>query len=94
MGGGAAELVRMVLVPEARGHRLGGRLLQAWRQHAHEQGFTSMQLRTNFLLQRAVRFYANEGLVLVSRQPRTLMRGDLLYFNMPLARRNADDQVE
>lgn len=84
MGNGAAELVRMVLVPEARGQRLGGRLLEQWRAHARQAGFVSMQLRTNFLLQRAVRFYSSQGMTLTSRQTRSLMRGDLLYFGTPL----------
>lgn len=51
----------MAILPEARGHRLGERLLSEIEHYAHAHGFRKLTLSTTPFLDRAVRLYEKFG---------------------------------
>lgn len=58
---GTCELVKMYLLPEARGIGLGRRLIEKSMQFALEQGFTQVYLETMPELQNALKAYERLG---------------------------------
>jgi N-acetylglutamate synthase-like GNAT family acetyltransferase len=51
----------MAVLPEARGHRTGERLLEQIENYAREHGLTRLFLSTTPFLDRAIRLYENYG---------------------------------
>ena len=58
---GTGELVKMYLLPEARGTGLGGRLIQTALDYAQEQGYTQVYLESMPELQKALKTYERFG---------------------------------
>ncbi|RYY65094.1 MAG: GNAT family N-acetyltransferase, partial [Chitinophagaceae bacterium] len=58
---GTAELVKMYLLPEARGLGLGGRLIQTALGFAKEQGYTQVYLESMPELKKALSTYERFG---------------------------------
>ncbi len=58
---GIGEVTRMFVVPEARGRRLGGRLLSAVEHAARERRLHALRLDTGSHLVEACRLYASAG---------------------------------
>lgn len=81
----AAELVRLCLRPDMHSKRIGAELLTVLEHKAREIGYSSLILRTNALLDKAVRFYERNGFRLIGTLARPhLYRGDLLYYSKSL----------
>ncbi len=75
---GAAQL-RIVLVhPAARGHHIGGRLVDECVAFARRAGFSRMKLWTNDPLTAARRIYLSRGFVLVAEEPHHSFGVDLI----------------
>ena len=64
-----AKLRLFLLVPEARGQGLGGRLLRTCMTYAKHKGYSSMQLWTHESHKAACALYAKSGWSLVSSKP-------------------------
>jgi len=58
---GTCELVKMYLVPEIRGHGLGGRLIALCLAKAKENGFSKVYIETMPELRRAMSIYEKFG---------------------------------
>ncbi|ADV68062.1 GNAT family N-acetyltransferase [Deinococcus maricopensis] len=56
-----AELKRMYTAPDARGQRLGHRIVDALTQHARTHGFTRIVLETGVKQPEAIRLYERAG---------------------------------
>jgi putative acetyltransferase len=61
------ELRKMYLVKEARGHGLGGRLLQRALAFARHRGYRRVELETASELKEAIALYAGAGFVPIKR---------------------------
>jgi GNAT superfamily N-acetyltransferase len=61
LGGSAAEVKRMYVVPEARGRGISKALLAALEDAARERGWTTLRLETGTEQPDAIRFYTREG---------------------------------
>jgi GNAT superfamily N-acetyltransferase len=61
IAGGAAEIKRMWLAPELRGHGVGARLLAALENEARRLGFRTARLDTRRELTEAVALYQRAG---------------------------------
>lgn len=59
------ELVKMYLLPEARGKGLGKALIEKYIAFAHQNGYTKVYLETMPELQNAVRVYEKLGFTLI-----------------------------
>ena len=60
-GGDPAELKRMWIAPEARGHGVGRRLLVELERHARDSGAAAVRLETNRALTEAIALYRRSG---------------------------------
>jgi putative acetyltransferase len=60
---GTCELVKMYLLPEARGHGLGSRMIQLCIDTAKEKGFHNIYLETMTELKPALKVYERMGFV-------------------------------
>jgi GNAT superfamily N-acetyltransferase len=65
------ELRKMYLLPQARGHGLGERLLRRALAFARGQGFRRMELETAAVLKHAIALYEREGFKPIARKPST-----------------------
>lgn len=71
--------LRILLVDQAaRGHRLGGRLVDECVAFARAAGYRRMTLWTNDVLAAARRIYLDRGFVLVSEEPHHSFGADLV----------------
>jgi GNAT superfamily N-acetyltransferase len=61
LGGSAAEVKRMYVVPEARGRGISKALLAALEDAARERGWTTLRLETGPLQPEAVGLYTSAG---------------------------------
>lgn len=61
LDGGAAELKRMYLAPEARGHGNGRRFLDGLEEEARRRGYTSLRLDTGAPMPEAQALYRSAG---------------------------------
>lgn len=64
-----AKLRLFQLVPEARGHGLGRRLLETCTQYARVHGYSDMQLSTHKSHEAAVALYLRNGWTIVEEKP-------------------------
>jgi GNAT superfamily N-acetyltransferase len=64
-----AQLRILLVDPAARGHRLGGQLVDACISFARQAGFERMKLWTNHPLEAARHIYLARGFELVSEEP-------------------------
>jgi len=62
----------MAVLPEARGHRIGERLLEEIEKYAHEHGLVSLYLSTTPCLDRAIRLYESYGFRRMNSGPQDL----------------------
>jgi DNA-binding MarR family transcriptional regulator/predicted N-acetyltransferase YhbS len=72
------KLRTLLVEPEARGHGLGARLVQAVVDHARGQGHDTLVLWTNDILGAARRIYERAGFTLVSQAPHHAFGHDLV----------------
>jgi GNAT superfamily N-acetyltransferase len=76
---GADAKLRILLVhPDARGHGLGGRLVDTCVDFARTAGYTRLRLWTNDPLVAARRIYLNRGFTLIDEQPHHSFGVDLV----------------
>ncbi len=73
-----AKLRTLLVEPEARGHGIGGRLVDAVIEHARRQGHEELVLWTNDILTAARRIYQRAGFVLTSEAPHHAFGHDLV----------------
>jgi DNA-binding MarR family transcriptional regulator/N-acetylglutamate synthase-like GNAT family acetyltransferase len=73
-----AKLRTLLVEPEARGHGLGGRLVDAVIEHARAQGYEELVLWTNDILTAARRIYERAGFTRVSEAPHHAFGHDLV----------------
>ncbi|KAH0482090.1 MAG: uncharacterized protein KVP18_000226 [Porospora cf. gigantea A] len=85
----SGQLLRLVVLPECRRMRVGSRLLLAIENVAIEKGFEEIRLHTNNLNTAHMNFIGHHGYQLVSRIPRLLMRGDLLFWQKKLTEKKS-----
>lgn len=72
-----ARLRTLLVEPFARGHALGGRLVDAVIEHARRSGYKTLTLWTNDVLVDARRLYERKGFELVSEAPHHAFGHDL-----------------
>jgi GNAT superfamily N-acetyltransferase len=75
---GAAQLRILLVHPAARGHHIGGRLVDECVAFARRAGFSQMKLWTNNPLTAARRIYLSRGFVLVAEEPHHSFGVDLI----------------
>lgn len=75
---GAARLRLLLVDPAARGHGIGGRLVDACVAFARSAGYTEVVLWTNDILSDARRIYQRAGFELVAEQPHHSFGHDLV----------------
>lgn len=75
---GAAQLRILLVHPAARGHHIGGRLVDECVAFARRAGFSRMKLWTNDPLTAARRIYLSRGFVLVAEEPHHSFGVDLI----------------
>jgi GNAT superfamily N-acetyltransferase len=73
-----AQLRILLVHPDARGHGLGGRLLDTGLDFARRAGYTTMRLWTNDVLAAARRIYLDRGFVLTHQEPHHSFGVDLV----------------
>ncbi len=73
-----AKLRTLLVEPEARGHGIGARLVDAVIEHARRQGHEELVLWTNDILTAARRIYQRAGFVLTSEAPHHAFGHDLV----------------
>jgi DNA-binding MarR family transcriptional regulator/N-acetylglutamate synthase-like GNAT family acetyltransferase len=73
-----AKLRTLLVEPEARGHGLGARLVDAVIEHARNQGHRELVLWTNDVLTAARRIYQRAGFTLMSEAPHHAFGHDLV----------------
>lgn len=73
-----AKLRTLLVEPEARGHGLGARLVQAVVEHARKQGNEKLTLWTNDILGAARRIYERAGFTLETEAPHHAFGHDLV----------------
>jgi DNA-binding MarR family transcriptional regulator/predicted N-acetyltransferase YhbS len=73
-----AKLRTLLVEPQARGHGLGARLVQAVVEHARAQGHEQLVLWTNDVLAAARRIYERAGFTLTSEAPHHAFGHDLV----------------
>ncbi len=81
-----AELHTLLVEPWARGHRLGGRLVDQCLEFARKAGYTLMRLWTNDPLAAARRVYLSRGFALVGQEPHHSFGHDMVgqYYELDL----------
>lgn len=82
-----AQLRLLLVHPEARGHGLGGRLVEAVRAFAVAAGYDRLRLWTNDPLDAARRVYLRQGFRLVAEEPHHSFGTELVgqTYELPLA---------
>ena len=75
----SAEIRKMYLRPEARGHGLGGALLRKLIARARDLGFQRIVLETNAVLKEAISLYQRFGFLRVPRPAHLASRCDQAY---------------
>ncbi len=73
-----AQLRTLLVHPDARGHRLGRRLVDTCVDFAREAGYTSLRLWTNDVLAAALAVYRDAGFRLVEEKPHHSFGVDLV----------------
>jgi DNA-binding MarR family transcriptional regulator/GNAT superfamily N-acetyltransferase len=73
-----AKLRTLLVEPEARGHGLGGRLVQQVIDHARARGYETLTLWTNDVLAAARRIYQRAGFALEHEAPHHAFGHDLV----------------
>lgn len=76
--GGTAKLRVLLVHPDGRGHRLGGRLVDTCLSFARDAGYHRMRLWTNHLLVAARRIYLERGFTLIEEEPHRSFGVDLI----------------
>jgi GNAT superfamily N-acetyltransferase len=84
---GVAKLRILLVHPDARGHRLGGRLVDACVTFAREAGYERMELWTNDPLAAARHVYLQRGFVRTAAEPHRSFGVDLVGETYELALR-------
>jgi GNAT superfamily N-acetyltransferase len=84
---GTAQLRLLLVHPDARGHGLGGRLVDTCVEHARTAGYTRMRLWTNDVLEAARRIYLDRGFALLEEEPHHSFGKDLVgqVYDLPLS---------
>ncbi len=80
-----AQLRILIVTPEARGHRIGTRLVDTCLQFARDAGYSRITLWTNDVLTAARRIYQAAGFLLVSEERHRSFGKDLVGQNWTLA---------
>jgi DNA-binding MarR family transcriptional regulator/GNAT superfamily N-acetyltransferase len=75
---GTARLRLLIVEPDARGLRIGDRLVEAVIDFARDGGYRDLVLWTNDVLSAARRIYQRHGFVLVAEKPHRSFGADLL----------------
>src|SRR5262249_12126238 len=73
-----AQLRVLLVQPDARGHSLGGRLVDTCVEHARSAGYRRMRLWTNDVLESARRIYLDRGFTLIEEEPHHSFGKDLV----------------
>lgn len=76
--GSAAKLRILLVDPTARGHGVGGRLVDTCVEFAHRAGYSRLNLWTNNVLDAARRIYRSRGFVLAAENPHHSFGQDLV----------------
>lgn len=88
---GTARLRLLLVEPEARGHGLGGRLIEAVVDFARDAGYREVVLWTNDVLAAARKLCIRAGFTLVAEEPHRSYGADLVGqdWRLPLVDRSA-----